>query len=179
MSNPNMNPGLIKAVINKAGGVARTNKYRVLFPRLNKSAYSLALDVLCSATGLPGKNITTVPRRTSMKEIQTPTGYTLEPVEMTFTELENNVIMDYFEEWMDSIVDPVTHAVAYRHDISKEVIVWRLGVDGKMKHGFALKRAFPKARPTVVLGDEQSDEIMKIQIQMEYEDYEVLQPRSS
>jgi hypothetical protein len=127
----------------KHRGIAINNKYRVVLPNIGNIRGS-DLSVLCRSVEMPGKNITTTPRRTAMREIEIPTGYNLVGVNMVFTETMKSTVKEYFDAWMNAIVDPRTHTVAYYKDVARDVHIIRQGRSGVAQAASTLVDAIPK-----------------------------------
>lgn len=109
-----------------------------------------------------------------MLSIQTPTGYTLEPVTLSFTEYNNSLITDYWNYWMDLIVDPVTGVVSYRLDHAKDITIVRKDQQDTVKWAVKLLNAYPKTVNSVELSDKSNDETVEVTVLLEYEDYRIL-----
>ncbi len=73
-------PDFASSIINAKGGPSRLNKYRIILPTRFIGGDAVTMDVLCRSATLPGKAITSSPRKVNMKEVQMPTGYTVDPV---------------------------------------------------------------------------------------------------
>jgi len=168
-------PDFAHTIIAAKGGIAKLNKYRILLPTMSVGEDAISMDVLCRRATLPGRSITTVPRRVNMKSFETPTGYINTPVDMAFTESNDHTVSRYFDRWMNSAVDPVTYAVAYRKDLVRDIYIMATNDSGVPTYIVKLRGAFPKVKTQIDLSDNSENSVVEIQIQIEYEDYEVME----
>lgn len=166
-------PSIAKSIINFNGGVAKENKYRVVMPTLFLGGDAITMDVLCRATGLPGKTITTIDKKTNMKSIKLPTGYETDDVEMTFTELANRNVTRYFDIWLDRVVNKGTYDIAYKDDIVRDILIMSTDDNGIPNYICTLKNSFPLLKSTIPLSDRSQDAVSDVSVTFSYEDYEV------
>lgn len=167
-------PQIAKAIINAKGGPTKFNNYRVIMPTLFVGGDAISMDVLCRGATLPGRTIATIDRRTNMKPFATPVGYINTPVDMVFTETNDHTISHYFKYWMDSIVNPDTYEVAWRDQITKDILIMSNDNAGVPAYICKLRNAFPKFKNQIDLADTAQDTVVEIRVQIEYEDYEIL-----
>jgi hypothetical protein len=167
-------PSFAKSIVNLKGGPARLNAYRVILPTQSIGGDAISMDVLCRGATLPGRSINTVARRTNMKEIQTPIGYVNTPIDMVFTETNDHTVKHYFDKWLDKIVNPRTYEVAWRDDITEDILIMSNDQSGIPGYICKLRNAYPKTKTQIDLSDNASDSIMEVRIQLEYEDYEII-----
>ena len=172
--------GMIKSVISKHRGLARPNQYRVILPVLpNLDVDASDLDVLCRATGVPGKNINSATRKTGALGRDHATDFEIENVTMTFTETANSFIRNYFDHWMDLIIHPITHVVEFKDKYAKSIEIRtynNAGVDAESPIGeeavTLLVGCWPKTRPTVNYADSERDSNIEISIDFSVDDYQ-------
>ena len=153
----------------KHRGVAINNKYRIIMPDIGNVRGS-DLNVLCRSVMMPGKNITTAPRRTAMREIEISTGYNVEPVSMIFTETMKSTVKKYFDGWMNAIVNPITHEVAYHNDVARDIHIYRQGRSGVNQTVVTLIQAIPKTIGSITLTDKGGMEVVEYEVQFVYKD---------
>jgi len=166
-------PRVAKSVINFNGGVARENKYRVVLPTLFIGGDIFTMDVLCRATSLPGKIISTVERKTNMKKTLVPAGYETDEVEMVFTETANRNISRYFDIWQDRIVEKNNLTVAYKNDVVRDILIMSTDDNGVPSYIVTLKNAFPILKSAVPLTDKSQNVISEVSVNFAYDDYTV------
>lgn len=168
---PAIGPGLAKSIYQFNGGVAKENKYRVILPTLFIGGDIIQLDVLCRATSLPGKAIKTTERKTNMKTYQVPSGYEVDDVEMTFTEVNNRNVSRYFDIWLERIVNQDSYEIAYKDDIVRDILVMSTDYNGVPNYICTLKSAFPTLRTAIPLSDQSPDTETEISVTFTYDDY--------
>jgi hypothetical protein len=168
-------PGFAKAILDSHGGPARLNNYRVVLPSFFLGGDAITLDTLCRSATLPGRSITTVARRTNMKEIQVPTGYVNTPVDMIFTETTDFTVSRYLDNWMGRMVDSKSYEVAYRDDIMRDILIMSTDRSGVPQYVCVLQNAMIKTKTQINLSDAANDTPAEVNIIIEYEDFEVIE----
>jgi len=164
----------IRARIAQHGGFAKLNKYRVILPPmlgLNGVADMQTLDILCRSVTLPGKAITSIARKTNMKEFQIGSGYTVDTVNVRFTETSDYFISRYLDAWQSLIVNSSTYEVAYRSEYARDVVIIALDDAGRPIYVVTLLNAFPKSKILVDMSDFSANTLTEVGAIFEYEDF--------
>ena len=122
-------------------GIAQTSLFRVLLPSLKSGPFggspsSYALNVICKAANMPGRQMLTTERQYSMHREKITYGFAQEDVSLTFYVLQDYGIKQYFEEWQslqvnirgDGASDPAP-TVNYKKEYVKDVKIQQLKKD--------------------------------------------------
>jgi|TARA_Y100000389_G_scaffold164365_1_gene168010 hypothetical protein len=147
---------------------ARPDRYRVRIPGLNAVG-----DILCQATNLPGRQITTTERRIGMVTQKMPYGFIFDDVSLTFLLDNEYVIKNYFEDWHEDIIGFDTYELKYKNDYSKTVEIQQLDKETEsVVYGVRLKNAFPVTISPIELGDGLQNQITQVNVQLAFTDWE-------
>tara|TARA_S200000501_G_scaffold361217_1_gene389213 strand:+ start:290 stop:970 length:681 start_codon:yes stop_codon:yes gene_type:complete len=122
-------------------GIAQTSLFRVLLPSLKSGPFggspsSYALNVICKAANMPGRQMLTTERQYSMHREKITYGFAQEDVSLTFYVLQDYGIKQYFEEWQslqvnirgDGASEPAP-TVNYKKEYVKDVKIQQLKKD--------------------------------------------------
>lgn len=169
-----ISPNILKTLIEAQGGVSKLNRYRVIMPTFFIGGDAITLDVQCRSATIPGRSINTVVRRTNMKEIQTPAGYSNTPVDFIFTESNNFNVSRYLDEWMGRVVNPETYEVEYRENVVRDIMVMSTDASGVPQYVCILRNAFPKTKAQIDMSDNNESVATEVRATFEYEDYEIV-----
>ena len=123
----------IKSSITFGGGLARTNKFLVSLPSLGSGGIvgflgSRNMNILCRSAQIPGKQITTLEKRSGMKFEKVAYGYAVEDVTLTFMETALMPIRRYFDEWRELILNEDAQTAAYKTEYQKRVVISQLAM---------------------------------------------------
>lgn len=122
----------LKGLMNKSGGVARGNLYRVELPTLPGVQLNLRdLDILCSGVSLPGRQIMTTERQIGTFTQKVAYSQLYDDVTLSFHLMNDYKIKSYFEVWQNLCLDQNSGEIGYTSDYGKTVKVHQL------KRGFA------------------------------------------
>jgi hypothetical protein len=144
------------------GDLAQTAE-RFGFP-LNSLDDRETLSVLCRLTGIPARTIQTIERKTNFLAVDNPGGGSVEPVTMTFTEVQDGMIIRYIENWMNEVQNPDTGVTAYREDIARDIKVFTYDRNNDKSLEATLVGCWPTTRPEIQYTDETNDEMVTISV---------------
>jgi hypothetical protein len=115
----------MKGLIASKGGVANPTVYRVQLPSI-AGVTSSEVNLLCTATNLPGKQIATYDRLIGGKTEKVAYRTLYGDVNMTFLLLNDYGIRDYFDQWTENIVDPDTYEPGYKSEYAAQIKIEQL-----------------------------------------------------
>jgi len=167
----------IKGLIDKGGGLAKTNRYFVTITpptalTINITSKKILEDmqVLCNETELPGRNINTANRLTfgPIKKVAYENLYQ----EITLNFLCRNKMEEkkFFQKWMDYIANTETNLVKYYDDYVGTVGITLIDntIDESITYDVELVEAFPVSVGNQTITYEQSTEIMRLPVNFAY-----------
>jgi hypothetical protein len=184
----------IKSTISKKGGVARTNRFQVVFtpPQaslLNTdpsvllgtltsggSAGNLINDprdvnLLCESVTLPGRNISTLDYQTNTVLKKMPYTFIDSEVSMTFILTNDYYARNMFEAWYESIFNVENYRVGYKNDYTTDVNIIQLNTKGLPAYGVTLIKAFPISIGNIELSNATENEYARLQVIFAYDRY--------
>jgi len=185
----------LKSTISKKGGLAKANRFNVMFTppsggllNLNlQGAISSALSgnfnaknlindprdiaLLCDSVVMPGKQISTVEHQTTMQSKKIPYGTIHDDVALTFLLTNDYYMKNMFDKWINSIVDTDKYCVAYKKDIVTDVIIQQLDEQDIPIYGIKLEGAFPISMSEVAFSNESSSTIQKLNVSFAYDKF--------
>ena len=160
----------LKGIISARGGLARSNRYRVILPALFGLSAS-DLNLLCKDATLPGRQITTNDRTIGIRTEKTAYGYTTDDVVMTFHITNDHAVRKYFESWQRLAVDPDTYEIGFKKDYSHivQVSVYNSYTD-TLDYTCTLYDAFPVQINTTNLVNDQ-DGLIDLNVTFSYSNW--------
>ena len=115
----------MKSLISRKGGVANPTVFRVQLPSI-VGVTSEEVNLLCTATNIPGRQIATYDRDIGGKMEKVAYRPLYGDVSMTFLLLNDYGVRNYFEEWMKIIVDPETYEPGYKNEYASQIRIEQL-----------------------------------------------------
>ena len=187
----------LKGVINKRGGLAKTNKFAIVMTPPTNTLLNLDIAehvrnalsgsfglgdlvndprdiaLLCENASLPGRQISTMDYA-SMQDWFTskiPTGYLSEAVTFSFHLTGDYYIRKMFDRWQESIVSTKSRMVSYEAEYYSDVNIQQLDQNGVPIYGIKLINAFPTTVSAIVLDNNSADATQRLTVSLSYEDY--------
>lgn len=113
----------LKNVVNRGGGLALSNLFRVVLPGQEQARN---LDLLCKSTNMPGRSMLTNERLIGINKHTVAYGYEKPNVSMTFLVLNDPFVRSFFEQWMNLVVDNTTYQIGYYMDYTRNINIQQL-----------------------------------------------------
>lgn len=193
----------LKATIAKKGGVARTNRWNVMFTPPKQSLLNLNPEVLvgqlasgdipsvrnlindprdiailCESVSLPGRSISTAEVMLDKQSNKYPYTHIDSEIDMTWVLTNDYYMKTMFDGWLSSIIDVDTYTLGYKNDYSTDVIIQQLNVDNIPIYGVKLEKAYPINVAEIQL-NQTENEISKVTVTWAYDKYVIEGPLSS
>jgi hypothetical protein len=193
----------LKSLVSKKGGLAKANRFNVMFtpPTAsllngnlqgiissaisgNFSAKNLVNDprdisLLCDSVTIPGKQISTLDVQTVKQLVKIPYGYLTDDVSLSFLLTNDYHMKTMFDAWINNIVDNDKYCVAYKEDIVTDVIIQQLDEQNTPIYGVKLEGAFPVTMSEIPLSNESVNTISRLNVSFAYDRYVPEGPLSS
>lgn len=153
----------------KSGGMARTNRYAVLFtPPSGVSSASLQKILLfCDQVQLPGSNFSTVQNRTFGEFREVPYERIYDNITMSFYVDTEMKVKELFDNWQNLISNPQTRTYNYYNNYITNMVIEVQDINDKTRYSVTLWECYPKTISSIQL-DYNSKDIMKISVGMQY-----------
>jgi hypothetical protein len=185
----------LKSLISKKGGLAKANRFNVIFTPPKLSLFNFDgeqiisslltgqfnaknmindprdISMLCDSVSMPGKQISTIDYQTVKQSIKIPYGTLHDDVNLTFLLTNDYYMKTVFDTWINSIVDVNKYCVSYKKDITCDVIIQQLDEQDVPIYGVKLEGAFPTTMNEIVLSNESTDTIQKLSVSFSYDTY--------
>ena len=136
---------VLKSIIGQKEGLARLNRFMVELPVNIPGAEikdSREFHVLCKTASIPGKGIATHDRNIMTQNEKIAYGYIGQEMPMTFYLLNDYGMREYFDKWMNTIVDQDTFEVSYKTEYQRNVKIHQLRDPVEARRRVALNKIY-------------------------------------
>ena len=157
----------LKASIGNHGGLALSNRFRVIFtpPKMsllnlnptnligNLASGSLSLknlindprdiSLLCKSTSMPSRQIGTTDYQGHRQSMKVPNMISDEEINMVFMITNDMYIKVMFDNWSDEIFNARDYRLGWKKDYQTDVTIQQLNKENKPVYGVRLINAFP------------------------------------
>lgn len=167
----------MKQAISTRNGLARTNLFQVNLPlivggvRLSEQPFGETsknvLDLMCTATQLPGRQILMSERIIGIKKEQMAYGFETPDVNLSFYDNNRYSIRKYFESWQNRIINPETRELRFKNKYSADVYITQFDHQERPVYGVNLLEAFPSTLNVVDLNNDPNG-LVQINVQLTY-----------
>jgi len=184
----------LKSTISKKGGLARSNRFQVIFtpPQvslLNTNPVSLIggllsgggaknlindprdISLLCESVSLPGRSISTIDYMAEKQSVKMPYTYIDTPVQMTFIITNDYYMRTVFENWYTSIFNTERYKVGYKKDYSTDIVIQQLNSKNIPVFGVKLEKAFPIEMTPLELSNATENDYLRMTVTFAYDKY--------
>jgi|TARA_B110000908_G_scaffold172587_1_gene241057 hypothetical protein len=198
-----MNIDALKSTIAKKGGLAKANRFQVIFTPPTQSLLNLSPETLvgnlASGKGLSIKNLINDPRDISLlcEQVMLPSrsistlDYSADKqsnkfpytnidgdVNMTFILTSDMYIKSMFDNWTSSIIDMDSYNLGYKDDYSTDIVIQTLDSRNIPTYGVKLEKAYPTEISVIALNNTDG-EYLRCTVTFAYDKYVVEGPLSS
>ena len=193
----------IKSLLSKKGGVARQNRFQVIFTPPSVSLLNLNPEVLvgslvsgsfkvknllndprdisllCMSAQLPGRQITTTDYIAEKQTVPQVQSIIDEDVTLKFMLTNDYYMKIMFDNWVSGIVDLDKYRVGYKKDFAVDVVIQQLNDKNIPVYGVRLENAFPTTVAAIELDNSSENTIQELSVTFSYDKYEPEGPVSS
>ena len=193
----------LKSSVAAKGGLARTNRFNVIFTPPTQSLLNLNPEVLvgqlasgdvpsvrsllsdprdisllCQTVSIPGRAISTIDYMADKQSNKFPNTLIDSDIDMTWVLTNDYYMKTMFDGWLSSIIDVDTYTLGYKNDYATDVIIQQLNVDNIPIYGVKLEKAYPINVAEIEL-NQTENEISKVTVTWAYDKYVIEGPISS
>ena len=165
--------------------VARPNLFHVVMNPPNKSfsknqvkyngtAYNTIasdeMELRVQSITMPGKNITTTPNDNAYGpsyEMANGISYA-EEIEVTYILDSDHRVREFFNNWQDKIVNPVTYDLNYYDDYVGEMTIYQLDQNDNNASAVKVHEVFPKSVGPIQYSMESGNSILTVSVMMAF-----------
>ena len=193
----------LKAVISKKGGLAKNNRFQVLFTPPQTPLVGIDLEqivgrllsgesagikqsiydprdiaILCEQVTLPARSFSTIDYMSDKQSNKFPYTNIDGDVTMHFIVTNDYYAKTLFETWMSSVVDVDNYQLGYKDDYSTDIVIQQLNQKDIPVFGVKLEKAYPIDVSAIALST-QDEEFVRLTVVFAYDKYVVEGPLSS
>jgi hypothetical protein len=152
-----------QAAIAKKGGMARTNRFRIRIPNGGND-----ISLLCESIKFPSKTISSFDFSSWRNPIKIPNGFSNEDVTAVFHLTNDYYIKNFFDKWIDSIVNTDTYFVEYDSSYKTPIEIYQLDGKNNVVYGVKLNDAYPISIGSIDLDNTATDSTQKLSVDFTY-----------
>lgn len=152
----------------KTENAARLNRFKVLIsnPIISNQNGNLVC-LYCEQAALPSITYASQPVRTFGDQREVVYERTFETLNLTFLIDRQFKVKEYFDEWGDLIVNPITRLCGFYNDYAKTIEIIAQDIRDNDVYITTIYEAYPKSISTINL-DNNSKDIAKLQVSFNY-----------
>lgn len=125
-------------MLKNRGSLTMANRYRVVVnipslvaAKIEYSRGAEALNLMCDATGLPGRQIMTLDYQAQKQVIKIPYGFINEDVTFTFMLTGDYFAKKVFDAWSSAVMDFDNYRVKYFNEFTSTVSIYQTAKGGE------------------------------------------------
>lgn len=198
-----MNIDALKSTIGKKGGLAKANRFNVIFTPPTQSLLNLNpevlvgsllsgntpsvknlindprdISILCEQVTLPSRSISTLDYMADKQSNKFPYTNIDGDVNMTFILTNDMYMKTMFDSWASTVIDVDNYDLGYKDDFSTDVIIQTVNEKNVPTYGVKLEKAYPIDVALVNLNNTDG-EYLRLTVSLAYDKYVVEGPLSS
>jgi len=190
----------LTSMIGKRGGVAKQNRFQVIFTPPQGSLLSGAgivgalisggglksmindprdISMLCENVTIPGRQITTLDYTAKKRAVKIPYSFINEDVTCTFLLTNDYYMKTMFDNWMEQVFDDKKFTAKFKKDFTSDVVIQQLNSKDIPVYGVRLENAFPTTVAGITLDNNSESAVQKMTVTFSYDNYVPEGPLSS
>ena len=133
------------------------------------------LSESCESVNFPGRSLSSQPNRISgpVREMPYESLYSGD-LDITFRVGGDMFERQYFEEWMDIIVDHKSNRLNYYDNYVRDIYLSQLNMKDQIVHQVIVKECYPKTLNPIERSQASTDETLKQSLSFAFREYEVI-----
>lgn len=153
----------------KSGGLARNNRFAVLFtpPAKIQPAGLNKMLLFCDTVQLPGASFATTQNRTFGEFREVPYEKLYDQISLTFYVDTEMKIKGLFDDWQNLIANPARRTYGYYNDYITDMFIEVQDINDKTRYAVRLMECYPKTISSIQM-DMGSKDVMKITVGFQY-----------
>lgn len=190
----------LKSTISKRGGLAKTNRFQILFtPPQGKLLSTEGLlgaitsggglksmindprdiSLLCETVTIPGRQIATLDYQANKQSVKIPYSFINEDVTCSFLLTNDYYMKTMFDNWLEQVFNTETYRAKFKKDFTSDVVIQQLNEKNIPVYGVRLENAFPTTVAGIALDNNSESAVQKISVTFSYDNYVPEGPLSS
>ena len=163
-----------------ASGFAQANRYKVMFPTdglLGRGGSNArTLSIMCDKVSIPGRQLSTEERFTTMKAQKMPYSFAHEDLSISFIVDNDWTPWDYINTWQSQIIYNVSglnsYTLNYQNEYARDIEVQHLDTQNNITKQILFKKAYPTTLNAVELGNSNGNEVIRVDAEFSYHNWE-------
>jgi hypothetical protein len=190
----------LTSTIGKRGGLAKTNRFQVIFTPPQGSLLSARgligaltsggglksmindprdISMLCENVTLPGRQITTIDYIAEKQAVKIPYAFINEDVTCSFLLTNDYYMKTLFDAWLEQVFDTESYRAKFKKDFTTDVVIQQLNEKNIPVYGVRLENAFPTTVAGITLDNNSESAVQKMSVTFSYDNYVPEGPLSS
>ena len=191
----------LKSVIGKRGGLAKQNRFNVIFTPpsgglLNVGGGILGalasggspgslvndprdISLLAENITIPGRNLNTMDYIAEKQSVKIPYSFINEDVQATFLLTHDYYMKNIFDNWLETCFSSDSYRAKFKEDFTSDVIIQQLNEKDIPVYGVRLENAFPTTVAGITLDNNSESAVQKMTVTFSYDNYVPEGPLSS
>ena len=185
----------LKSTIAKKGGLAKANRFNVIFTPPTQSLLNLNPEVLvgsltsgtfsarnlisdprdisllCQSAQLPGRQITTIDYQAHKQPVPIPYTAINEDVTLKFLLTNDYYMKVLFDNWESAVIDVANYQIGYKKDFSTDVIIQQVNHKNIPVYGVKLQNAFPTTVSSIELDNSSENTVQELTVTLSYDNF--------
>jgi hypothetical protein len=172
----------IKTLVNRRGGFAKPNRFRVDLGGILQKIPGLArdpnltsdLNFLVDSISIPTRSVNTFNYSIWNHDIKIPIGYEESEIEITFNITNDFITKKIMDDWSKLIIDQSTYLIAYSSEYKCDIDIHQLDENNKEVYSVKLKGAYPTSVKGILLDNNSESAIGKFSSTLVFDRFEVI-----
>lgn len=150
----------------KSNNFARQNRFTVSISSPAGGDSNLT-ELFCEQAVLPGISVSTQPVRTYGEAREVVYDRNFESITLTFLVDKQYAVKDFFESWMNKVIDPNSRLVGFYDEYVRDMVIMTQDNKDNDTYYVILRELYPKTIAPIQL-DHNSKDIVKLQVTFNY-----------
>ena len=151
----------------KGGGLARNNRFAVMFTPPVKTADTEKVLLFCDTVQLPGANFSTVQNRIFGEFREVPYEKLYDQISLSFYVDTEMKVKGLFDDWQNQVSNPMTRTYGYYKDYVTDMTIEVQDINDKTRYAVVLYECYPKTISSIQM-DMNSKDVMKVTVGFQY-----------
>ena len=153
----------------KSEGLSRTNRFlvNITSPAALGGSDARLIQLYCEQAALPGMAYASTPVRSFGENREIVYERNFEPIALTFYVDRKMSVLSFFNDWMDSIVNPITRESSYYDDYTTQMNITMQDVADNDTYEVEFREVYPKSVGAIQL-DYNSKDVAKLTVTFNY-----------
>lgn len=190
----------LKSIISKRGGLAKANRFQIVFTPPQGSLLGAKgligaltsggglksmindprdISLLCENVTIPGRQITTLDYQADKQPVKIPYSFINEDVTCSFLLTNDYYMKTMFDDWLEQVFNTETYRAKFKKDFTSDVVIQQLNEKNIPVYGVRLENAFPTTVAGITLDNNSESAVQKISVTFSYDNYVPEGPFSS